>query len=142
MKRNTKTILMAALLFFSVAAMAQNTDNNSEFNAAESLLNSGSNLSIGGYAQIDYNQPFVGGERRNSTLDIHRLVLLFGYRFNEKTSFVSEIELEHVQEVGIASDIQLARTLHAHTSVPEQPRQDTVDYRGTDLALYIVTYNR
>jgi len=32
-------------------------------------------------------------------LDIHRLVLLFGYRFNEKTSFVSEIELEHVEEV-------------------------------------------
>lgn len=99
MKRNTKTILMVALLFFSVAAMAQNTDNSSEFNAAESLLNSGSNLSIGGYAQIDFNQPVVDGEQRNSTLDIHRLVLLFGYRFNEKTSFVSEIELEHVQEV-------------------------------------------
>jgi len=48
---------------------------------------------------LDFNQPVVEGERSNSTLDVHRLVLLFGYRFGDKTSFVSEIELEHVSEV-------------------------------------------
>jgi len=100
MSRITSTILMVTLIIISITTTAQNnTENNPSINAAETLLNSGSKLSIGGYAQIDYNQPFVDGTQQNSTLDIHRLVLLFGYRFNEKTSFVSEIELEHVQEV-------------------------------------------
>ncbi len=80
------------------AAIAQNQTSEVK-NAAESLLQSGPRLSIGGYAQIDFNQPVSDGKRYNSTLDIHRLVLLFGYRFSERTSFVSEIELEHVSEV-------------------------------------------
>ena len=80
------------------AAIAQNQTSEVK-NAAESLLQSGPRLSIGGYAQIDFNQPVSDGKRYNSTLDIHRLVLLFGYRFGERTSFVSEIELEHVSEV-------------------------------------------
>ena len=32
-------------------------------------------------------------------LDVHRLVTFLGYNFNDKTSFVSEIEFEHVVEV-------------------------------------------
>ena len=32
-------------------------------------------------------------------MDVHRLVLLFGYRFTNKLSFVTEIEIEHVSEV-------------------------------------------
>lgn len=68
-------------------------------NSAEKMLASDSKLSIGGYAQIDYNQPFGGDTRYNGTLDVHRLVILFGYSFNEKTSFVTEIEFEHVSEV-------------------------------------------
>ncbi|MFV0592875.1 MAG: hypothetical protein ACK5M7_15950 [Draconibacterium sp.] len=96
MRRITGTIFLALLLSVNLATVAQpNTDNN----AATTLLNSESKLSIGGYAQIDYNQPTKEGVRQNSTLDIHRLVLLFAYRFNEKTSFVSEIELEHVEEI-------------------------------------------
>jgi len=81
--------------------MAQNNSVsiNSTYNAAETLLNSDSKLSIGGYAQIDFNQGFQEDQFKNATLDVHRLVLLFGYRFNEKTNFVTEIEMEHVQEV-------------------------------------------
>ncbi len=54
------------------------------------------NVTIGGYAQIDYNEP-DGSEPGN--LDVHRIVLFFGYKFNEKVSFISEIEYEHVKEV-------------------------------------------
>ncbi len=35
----------------------------------------------------------------SGTLDVHRLVMLFGYNFNERLKFVSEIEYEHVKEV-------------------------------------------
>ena len=44
-----------------------------------------------------YNQP----EGDNGELDIQRLVLLFGYRFNEKTQFVTAVEFAHVHEVFI-----------------------------------------
>jgi hypothetical protein len=58
-----------------------------------------SRVQIGGYAQIDFNQPVKEGQMSNSKMDVHRMVLLFGYRFNERTNFVTEIELEHVKEV-------------------------------------------
>ncbi len=32
-------------------------------------------------------------------MDIHRLVMLFAYRFNDRTQFVTEVEYEHVKEV-------------------------------------------
>lgn len=68
-------------------------------NAAESLLDSESKLSIGGYAQIDYNQPLSSDVHQNGKMDIHRLVMLFAYRFNDRTQFVTEVEYEHVKEV-------------------------------------------
>ncbi len=68
-------------------------------NAAESLLDSESKLSIGGYAQIDYNQPLSSDVHQNGKMDIHRLVMLFAYRFNDCTQFVTEVEYEHVKEV-------------------------------------------
>lgn len=97
MRKMKRLFLMVMMLVMVQSVIAQSEQN--EYNAAESLLNSTSKLSIGGYAQIDFNQPVVEGERQNSKLDIHRFVLLFGYRFSEKTSFVSELEMEHVQEV-------------------------------------------
>jgi hypothetical protein len=50
---------------------------------------------VGGYGEITYNQP----EGKNGELDVQRLVLLFGYKFNDRTQFVTEIEFEHVEEV-------------------------------------------
>jgi hypothetical protein len=61
--------------------------------------NKDSKVQIGGYAQIDFNQPVQNGKMNNGNLDVHRMVLLFGYRFNERTNFVTEIEVEHVNEV-------------------------------------------
>lgn len=89
-----KTLLAAvALLVGMHAVFAQNT--------AEVLMSSDQKLTIGGYAQIDYNQKFSSDTRYNGTLDVHRMVLMFGYRFNEKTQFIAEVEYEHVQEVYI-----------------------------------------
>ena len=52
-------------------------------------------MTVGGYAQVDYNQP----EGDNGNLDVHRLVVLLGYKFNDKVQFVTEIEYEHVKEL-------------------------------------------
>lgn len=35
----------------------------------------------------------------NGNLDVHRVVMLFGYNFSSKTKFVTELEFEHVKEV-------------------------------------------
>ncbi|NND51727.1 MAG: hypothetical protein HKN54_04920 [Flavobacteriaceae bacterium] len=72
------------------------TKNNQQ-NAAQTILQGAlaKGLTVGGYAQVDYNQP----EGKNGKLDVHRLVLLFGYKFNDKVQFVTEIEFEHVKEV-------------------------------------------
>lgn len=96
-----KSICALALLFISIGIFAQEkeTTNNAAVNAAERLLSSGSKLSIGGYAQIDYNQPLIDNTYSNGKLDVHRLVLLFGYQFSEKTKFLTEIEVEHVKEI-------------------------------------------
>jgi len=52
-------------------------------------------VTLGGYGEILYNQP----DNANGELDVQRLVLLFGYKFNERVQFITEIEFEHVKEV-------------------------------------------
>jgi hypothetical protein len=59
--------------------------------------NYGKSVTVGAYGELTYNQP----ESNNGELDVQRLVLLFGYKFNDKTQFVTEVEFEHVQEVYI-----------------------------------------
>lgn len=72
-------------------------DPQNQLNAAQRLLsgNYGKAVTIGAYGEVTYNQP----EGDNGELDVQRLVLLVGYKFNDKTQFVTEIELEHVEEV-------------------------------------------
>lgn len=48
-------------------------------------------FTLGGYGEIHYNQPEHAGEQ----IDIHRMVLYLGYRFNDWISLFSETELEH-----------------------------------------------
>lgn len=68
-------------------------------NAAQSMMESESRLTIGGYGQIDYNQDIRVNSHELGKLDVHRMVMLFGYKFTDKTQFVTELEFEHVQEV-------------------------------------------
>ncbi len=97
-----KSIYLFALLCSSMVLAQTKTDSisllpQSQLNAAQRLLsgNYASAVTVGAYGEMLYNQP----EGDNGELDVQRLVLLFGYRFNEKTQFVTEVELEHVNEV-------------------------------------------
>ena len=56
---------------------------------------------VGGYAQIDYNQPISPTESLNRKLDVHRLVLFVGHKFSDRLNFITEIEIEHVKEIYI-----------------------------------------
>ncbi|MFY0625681.1 MAG: hypothetical protein JXR07_05275 [Reichenbachiella sp.] len=102
-----KLRILSYLLLTGVVAQAQvsNTDSltNEPLNTANNIINgvSSKNITIGGYAQIDYNQPIGGENRQNGALDVHRFVLFMGYKFGERTHFVTEIEFEHVSEVFI-----------------------------------------
>ena len=98
MKNIARSILLIPLLYINVELFSQNSGTQ-DYNAASALLSSEKKLTVGGYGQIDYNQPFGDNKIQNGNLDVHRLVLLMGYRFNNKLNFITEIEVEHVKEV-------------------------------------------
>ena len=95
------------VLFFTgvlvVTTNAQMTDSifNLYTNSADNILSNDSKLVVGGYGEVHYNQPINKAFKRNGELDVHRIVMLFGYHLNEKTKFVTELEFEHVYEVGV-----------------------------------------
>lgn len=99
-----RILLLAAILLVGVTAQSQTVysiqDTGAAINSATKILQTSkqTGVTLGGYAQIDYNQPFGGGVKHNGVMDVHRLILLFGYKFSDKTSFVSELEVEHVNE--------------------------------------------
>lgn len=100
MKRLTLSFILLLSVWIAHAQINQDSltfDPQFQINAAQKLLsgNYGKAVTVGAYGEIIYNQP----EGNNGELDVHRLVLLFGYTFNEKVQFVTEIELEHVEEV-------------------------------------------
>jgi len=100
-----KSATLFAFLFFSFLTVAQTqTDSitlnpQTQLNAAQRLLsgNYASAVTVSAYAEMLYNQP----EGDNGELDVQRMVLLFGYRFTDQVQFVTEVELEHVNEVFI-----------------------------------------
>jgi hypothetical protein len=50
-------------------------------------------LSWFGYGELNYSRP--NGDSADTTFDVGRFVLGAGYRFDDKTRFVSELEVEH-----------------------------------------------
>jgi len=101
MKTRLLSVGVALLMTGSLSAQVINTDTitNAPLNSAQNLLNSTKKLTVGGYGQIDYNQGFNDTARTNGKLDVHRMVLFFGYKFNDRVNFVTEVEFEHVKEV-------------------------------------------
>lgn len=95
------TLLLSILLVsFASAQTVQDSitfDPQKQLNAAQRILsgNYGKAVTVGAYGELTYNQP----EALNGELDIQRLVLLFGYKFNDKTQFVTELEVEHTVEL-------------------------------------------
>lgn len=93
-----KKYLTVLTLFLSLVNYAQTKKDSIQFdaqkqqNAAQRILsgNFASQVTIGGYGEINYNQP----EGKNGELNVTRMVLLVGYNFDERTQFVSEFEYE------------------------------------------------
>lgn len=54
-----------------------------------------SKTTLGGYAEAEYVNP-VAGPFAKSHADVHRLVLFVAHGFDDKLSFHSELEVEHV----------------------------------------------
>ncbi|TRX66509.1 hypothetical protein [Carboxylicivirga sp. M1479] len=95
-----RILLLTAFVAACTLGFAQNDlANQQQQNTAQRLLNSNQGLTIGGYGEVHYNQPLNSDTYNNGQLDVHRVVMLFGYNFNEKTQFVTELEFEHVKEV-------------------------------------------
>jgi opacity protein-like surface antigen len=91
--------VFATLLFSTIFAQNEKL-NFIDFNTSDRLQNlEPSKIKIGGYGQVDYSQALVNETKGVGTLDVHRLVLFLGYSFNQKWEMVTEIELEHVQEI-------------------------------------------
>lgn len=90
-------ILTGAFTFAQTVPDSLQINPQNQQNAAQRILsgNVSSGVTVGGYGEITYNQP----EGDNGTMDVQRMVLLFGYKFNDKVQFVTEVELEHVEEV-------------------------------------------
>lgn len=87
--KNTFLILMFLATISPLKAQEQRAN-------LSNLING---ITLGGYAQIDYNEP-SGSAPGN--LDVHRVVIFLNKRFNDKVNFVTEIEFEHVRkEAGI-----------------------------------------
>lgn len=100
--KNIALLLASFITFFSFSQTSQDSitfDPQKQLNAAQRILsgNYGQSVTVGAYGEMTYNQP----ESKNGELDVQRLVLLFGYKFNDKTQFVTEVEFEHVEEVFI-----------------------------------------
>jgi|TARA_B110000211_G_scaffold4779_1_gene5306 hypothetical protein len=85
-------LLLVFILSISSAVFGQ---YNSSERQLLSLQSMGSGLTIGGYGEITYNDPDSGV----SEIDVQRLVMLFAYKFDDRVSFITEIEFEHVKEV-------------------------------------------
>jgi len=113
-----KNILLALLLVTTIGFSQTKKDSvqtdGLQKNAAQTILSGtlSKGITIGGYAQVDYNQK----EGDNGVLDVHRMVMLIGYKFSDKVQFITEIEFKHVKEVfveqaflnyGIADNLNL-----------------------------------
>ncbi len=96
-----KLLVVSALLIANFAisqTLRDSTQTDVQVNSAQRMLNkTNTKLTIGAYGEITYNQP----ESENGELDVQRFVLMMGYKFSDKVQFISEIEIEHVEEIFI-----------------------------------------
>lgn len=103
------------LIFLSVLSLNSFAQDTTYQNTATKLINADNRLTIRGYSEFNYNQPINRDTRNNGTLDIKRMVLFAGYKFNPKTSFVTEIEIEHASEIYLEQafvDHRLHKNVH------------------------------
>ena len=63
------------------------------------IYNTAGKFSLGSYGEAHLNAPIESGKTQNAMVDLHRVILFMGYKFNKNLQFFSEIEFEHVKEV-------------------------------------------
>ncbi len=79
--------------------------------AASKVYRTERGVSLGGYGELVYHDLAgrgdgdPGGDDGGSTLDLERLVLYVGYRFDERFVFNSEIEIEHAKVEGDEGEV-------------------------------------
>ncbi|WP_430810183.1 MULTISPECIES: hypothetical protein [unclassified Carboxylicivirga] len=98
MKKILLLMIIASATLIGTKAQ-ENEIGEPHLNAAQRMLKTSQGLTIGGYGEVHYNQQLNADTHNNGKLDVHRIVMLLGYNFNEKTQFISELEFEHVKEV-------------------------------------------
>lgn len=117
----TSQLLIFTLSVTSLIGYSQSADSsksNEPVNAANSIVYSqdpSKNLTIGAYGQIEFSQQFADTARHNALIDVHRMVIFMGYKFNSRTHFVSEFEFEHVNEAAVEQaflNYELVRWIH------------------------------
>lgn len=89
-----KNLFLIALLFTAISfGYAQQSNPALTQSTAQRIIssNNGTPVTLGGYAEVKYNQP----NGKNGVLDAHRVIAFIAYRFDDKLQFVSEIEFEH-----------------------------------------------
>ena len=69
-------------------AMADSMDSAQQSSGAANKVH------IGGYGEMHYNHLDADGTDTRQ-IDLHRMVLFFGYDFSDRARFVSEFEVEH-----------------------------------------------
>lgn len=96
-----RILLFSMMVLGSLMAYSQSADSTANLytNSVDNLLLKDNKLVVGGYGEVHYNQLLDGATYNNGNLDVHRVVMLFGYNFTDKTQFVTELEFEHVKEV-------------------------------------------
>lgn len=117
MKKLLLTLVLGATGMVSFSQVQNDSLNNSnpqyQQNAAQRILsaNTGNPVTLGAYGEVKYHQP----EDANGELDVHRLVMLLGYRFSDKVQFFSEVEFEHAHELEVEQafvNYNIARNLN------------------------------
>ena len=113
MKKAFLTLLSVSL---SIISMAQIGMGDTTINSADRLILSDSRITLGGYGEVHFNNPLPAhGVKRNGSFDVHRMVFLTGYKFSDRLSFVTELEIEHIKEVFVEQafiDYQLHDYIH------------------------------
>ena len=99
MKR--KLFALLGLCILSISHSFGQTYIDSTVNSAMKrvLFANANEFSIGSYGEAHYNQSFHEGEYSNGKVDLHRVIMYMGFKFNDKLQFFSETEFEHVKEV-------------------------------------------
>lgn len=95
-----KKLLVLSILLITYSGSAQTYLDSTINSAMKRVLFANPNeFSIGSYGEAHYNQSIHENNFSNGKVDLHRVIMYMGYKFNDRLQFFSETEFEHVKEV-------------------------------------------